>query len=230
MAAQDECFACTQPPAGGEVLAETVSSPESRRLGFPIGERGAVAGVASADRMHFCGRTPDMAKTPRIRGLMRAKHDNVIAVSIDQTVHQAAEKMARYGVGCVVVEKDSGELAGILSERDVLVKVVAGGLNPRETPVSDVMTSELVHCDRDTSIAKVQQTMARHAIRHLPIIENGRAVGMISSRDILSHQMSTVEDIARIQSTVLDRLTRLFPGIGEMSDDEVDQVAHELEE
>ncbi|MFP4141200.1 MAG: cyclic nucleotide-binding/CBS domain-containing protein [Planctomycetota bacterium] len=170
-----------------------------------------------------------MPNTPRIRGIMRKKHDNVIAVTVDQTVTQAAKKMAQYGVGCVVVETAEGDLAGILSERDVLVKVVGAGLNPRKTPVAEVMTSELVHCDRDTSIAKAQQTMAHHAIRHLPIIEHGRAVGMISSRDILSHQMSTVEDIARIQSTVLDRLTRLFPGISEMSDDEVENVAHELE-
>ncbi len=168
-----------------------------------------------------------MPNTPKIRGLMRKRHDNVIAIGSEQTVSDAARKMAKYGVGCVVVEDANGDLAGILSERDVLVKVVGGGLDPKRTPVCEVMTSELVHCDRDTSIAKAQQTMARHAIRHLPIIENGKAVGMISSRDILSHQMSTVEDIARIQSTVLDRLTRLFPGISEMNEEEVEQFVHE---
>jgi CBS domain-containing protein len=160
---------------------------------------------------------------------MRKKHDSVIAVTTDQTITEAAQQMSRHGVGCVVVETAEGELAGILSERDVLVKVVGMDLDPKKTLVQDVMTTELVHCGRDTSIAKAQQTMAHHAIRHLPIIEDGRAVGMISSRDILSHQMSTVEDIARIQSTVLDRLTRLFPGITAMSEDEVENVVQELE-
>ncbi|MFP4053839.1 MAG: CBS domain-containing protein [Phycisphaerae bacterium] len=167
-----------------------------------------------------------MSHTPRIRKLLTHKHDCVITTVDTHTVGQAAKKMTKYHVGCVMVEEESGKLVGILSERDVLMKVVGVGLDPRKTLVGEVMTREMVHCDRETCIAHAQQMMAKHEIRHLPIVEDGKAVGMISSRDILAHQQSTVEDIARIQSTVLDRLQRLFPGISDMEDQEVEKVAH----
>ena len=167
-----------------------------------------------------------MPHTPRIRKLLTSKHDCVITTIDTHTVSEAARKMTKYHVGCVMVQTEDGKLVGILSERDVLMKVVGVGLDPKKTPVGEVMTRQMVHCDRETSIARAQQLMAKHEIRHLPIVEDGRAVGMISSRDILAHQQSTVEDIARIQSTVLDRLQRLFPGISEMEDDEVEKVAH----
>lgn len=142
---------------------------------------------------------------------------DVVRVDEGVSVSDAAELMDMHGVGCVVVIRKGTKIVGILSERDVLTKVVAKRLPPNDTRVCDVMSKKLVCCTRSTPISKAQQIMAQYEIRHLPIVENGMAVGMISSRDILAHQLSSVEALVRTQSKVLQRLERTFPGITELA-------------
>jgi CBS domain-containing protein len=149
---------------------------------------------------------PNSTNVHRILG----NRSSVVTAAVDQTVHDAACTMRAEQVGCVLVVDCLGIAQGILSERDVLIKVVAEGLDARKTPVRDVMTKDVVFCEKTTCISDAQRTMARNEIRHLPILDNGKPVGMISSRDILSYQSSTVEDIARMQTHVIERLQRLF--------------------
>ncbi len=149
---------------------------------------------------------PHSAHVHRILG----NRSSVVTATLDETVHDAACTMRSEQVGCVLVVDCLGIAKGILSERDVLTKVVAEGLDARKTLVRDVMTADVVFCERSTCIADAQRTMARNEIRHLPILDDGKPVGMISSRDILSYQSSTVEDIARMQTHVIERLQRLF--------------------
>jgi len=102
--------------------------------------------------------------------------------------------------------------------------VLAKRLDPGLTRVHDVMSRKLICCTRNTPISKAQEVMAQHEIRHLPIIENGVAVGMISSRDILAHQLSSVEAIAHTQTKVLERLERTFPGITSLTESKSAQI------
>ena len=157
-----------------------------------------------------------MIGAAEIRRIMEGK-SNIIRVDEGAFIADAAQMMEEHGVGCLVVVRKGRKIVGILSERDVLVKVVAKRLPPNDTRVCDVMSKKLVYCSRETPIAKAQQLMAQHEIRHLPIIEKGVVVGMISSRDILAHQLSSVEAIVRSQSKVLQRLERTFTGITELA-------------
>ena len=140
----------------------------------------------------------------------------VITVDADASVIDAIDQMSRHNVGCVVITDGRRGIAGILSERDVLMKVIAKRRDPVTTPVRRVMSTTVMHCTRDTAIPEAQKMMAHHGIRHLPIVEGGAVIGMISSRDILAHQLSTVASIAHMQSRLLDRLERAFPGMRDM--------------
>ena len=153
-----------------------------------------------------------MADAVEVRQLLGSAQ-SVVTIAPDATVAEAAALMAAHRIGSLLVTRDGSTIVGILSERDVLTKIVAVGRDPAQTRVAQIMTGEIISCHRGTTLSGAQQMMAEHDIRHLPIIEDDQAIGMISSRDILRHQLASVQDIARSQVHMLQRLERMFPGI-----------------
>jgi CBS domain-containing protein len=149
---------------------------------------------------------------------------NVLTVEATECVADAAKTMSRHHVGSVIVTGDHGKTVGILTERDILSRVVAAGADPNLLHVSDVMTRKVVACTLDTTITRAEQIMAGHRIRHLPIIEDGRLVGMISSRDILAHELSQIREIVRQQSRMLTDLESQHPGITAIERDSAGRV------
>lgn len=99
-------------------------------------------------------------------------------------VRMAAEHMAEWNIGAVAVV-DEGRLAGIFSERDIMARVVARGLDPSATNVSAVMSRELVVAEPSELVDSALQKMHSIGSRHLPVVEDGKLVGMISIRDLL---------------------------------------------
>ncbi|MFH1789202.1 MAG: CBS domain-containing protein [Candidatus Altiarchaeota archaeon] len=110
----------------------------------------------------------------------------VVTVEVASSVREAAKLMASRGIGCVIV-KQGDNVAGILTERDLLTKVVAGRLNPDETKVSEVMTKDVVTVDSDADLFEVNNIFHEHGIRRLPVVEAGDVVGIITSRNILKN-------------------------------------------
>lgn len=140
----------------------------------------------------------------------------VLVVSTDATATEAARVMCENRVGSVVVVDDRDHIVGILTERDVISHVVSKSRDPCTTRARDIMTREVVCCTFKTDVGSAQKLMAEHEIRHLPIVEGGRPVGMVSSRDIMAHQLSTTRAIAARQSRVLKDIERDYPGITEI--------------
>ena len=101
-----------------------------------------------------------------------------------QTAVEAAELMQREDVGLVpVVSKN--KLIGVLTDRDIALKVVAAGRDPRSTAVSEVMTSDLACCQPDETIEAVMELMASRQIRRIPIVDSaGAIVGIVAQADI----------------------------------------------
>ena len=102
--------------------------------------------------------------------------------------------MAQNNVGAVLVVED-GVMKGILSERDVLIRVVAEGKDPTATHVSDVATTEVIAVDIDTHIRKCAEMQFEVGVRHLPVTENGKPVGILSSRDFLAYVAEGLERV-----------------------------------
>jgi CBS domain-containing protein len=120
-----------------------------------------------------------------------------ITESPSDTVRQAAEKMWRQQTGSLVVV-DGGDFVGIVTERDIL-KAVANGVDVDSTQVGDLMTRDMITTSPDTALRDAARLMARHWIRHLPVLKGTEVVGILSQRDVagifaaLSHEPGEVE-------------------------------------
>lgn len=136
--------------------------------------------------------------------LRASKIGEVISIGPDDTVLTALEVMAKHNIGAVVVLDAGGSLAGILSERDYARKVELRGGTARSTRVSEIMTAEVVTVAPATSIAECNALMHRHRVRHLPVVEQGRVVGVLSSRDVLDEVVA--EEAKQIQELETERL------------------------
>ena len=122
------------------------------------------------------------------------------------TVRTAAQRMTERNIGAVAVVED-GTLAGIFSERDIMSRVVARGLDPEGTYVSAVMTKELVVAAPTENVDAAIQKMHSINSRHLPVVDEGKLVGMISIRDLLE-----VDDAhQRAKATFLNDLVVYSP-------------------
>ena len=106
----------------------------------------------------------------------------VLTVAPEDTIGEAAAKMTEADVGAVVVS-DFGRLIGILTERD-LMRATAGRTHSSEARVREWMTAEPVTVSEDTTPEEAAQTMLEHGFRHLPVMRDGRVVGIVSVRDV----------------------------------------------
>jgi CBS domain-containing protein len=118
-----------------------------------------------------------------IESLMKTE---LVTVTADETVAHAAWSMARNGVGAVLV-LESDSLMGVLSERDVVVRVVAEGLDPTETKVAEVATALVASVDVSATVRECAQRIQAEGIRHLPILRDGKPVGILSTRDFFAY-------------------------------------------
>lgn len=119
--------------------------------------------------------------------LLLNKDRTVITVSPGIMVIDAVREMNRNKIGAVVV-LDLDKVVGIFSERDVLVRVVAGGLDPVTTVVREVMTAGPVYVTPDMTVEEAMLLITEKRFRHLPVLENGKLTGLVSSGD-LTHWM-----------------------------------------
>lgn len=103
----------------------------------------------------------------------------------DDTVQQAAQLMAELDTGALPVGA-AAELKGILTDRDVLIRVVAQGRDPAATPVAEVMSSDVLTCAAAEEVESVVRRMESRQVRRVPVLEEGRVVGMLGARAILA--------------------------------------------
>jgi CBS domain-containing protein len=107
----------------------------------------------------------------------------VVSVAPEDTLGEAAQKMVDEGVGSAVV-LDHGRLIGILTERDLL-KAAAGRVHSSEARVREWMTEEPITASSETTVEDAVRTMLEHGFRHLPVVEEGRTVGVVSLREVV---------------------------------------------
>lgn len=134
----------------------------------------------------------------------------VVTESADDSLAEAAARMHEQQTGSLLVMEDE-RLVGIFTERDLL-KAVARGLDPKHTQVREVMTKDVETIDRDMKLIEAAALMASRWIRHLPVLEGGKVVGLISQRDLAGVFSQVLEEPERsepLQGEQLARSTRL---------------------
>jgi len=144
--------------------------------------------------------------------LLDEKGRDVVSVGPNTTVAIAVKRMNEAHIGSLLV-MDGGRLLGIITERDVLVKVVADGRNARTTLVEEVMTRDLVRISPSETVEEAMLVMTRARCRHLPVVENARLEGIISIGDVLGwlvrHQQHRIEGLLQF---VADGPASVLPG------------------
>jgi CBS domain-containing protein len=133
-----------------------------------------------------------------VRQLLDRKDRAVFTVGPEAPVLEAIRAMAEHHVGALLVM--SGEaLAGIVSERDYARKVILRGRSSSDTPVRDIMTSPVLTVSPDTSVEQCMQLVTDKRVRHLPVVEAGRVVGMVSIGDlvkaVIAEQQQQIEQL-----------------------------------
>jgi len=146
-----------------------------------------------------------MKPTTKIRAILEAKGGEVYAISPNATVYEAIAMMADKGVGALLV-MEGEKLAGIISERDYTRKVILKGRSSREALVEEIMTRDVVTASPEITVAEGMRLMTDHRIRHLPLVSEGRVVGVVSIGDLVKAIISEQEEtIAHLTNYITGR-------------------------
>ena len=121
----------------------------------------------------------------RVKKLLDSTGRDVDTISPDETVYDALALMAEKEIGALVVVK-KGKMVGILSERDYARKIILKGKSSKETRVREIMTSDVVHVSPDNKVGKCLSLMTKKRIRHMPVLEKDRLVGLLTIEEIKS--------------------------------------------
>ncbi len=138
----------------------------------------------------------------RIRDILRQKGTHVVTIESDRTVHDAVCKLNEYKIGALVVTDESGEICGIITERDILRQcgercghLAREEAQERRCPplVKDIMTADLIIGVPDDDLTYVMAVMTKNRIRHLPVMDEGRLAGIISIGDVVYAHLESTE-------------------------------------
>jgi CBS domain-containing protein len=114
---------------------------------------------------------------------------NVVSLSITATAAEAAERMKSENVGTVLV-LDSGLVRGLVTDRQIVTKVVALGRDPAKVSVTEFMTKNPITVDQDSEIYEAAKIMGEQGYRRIPVVENGKPVGIISTADLAEYALA----------------------------------------
>jgi CBS domain-containing protein len=130
---------------------------------------------------------------PTVDDILKLKGRSVATIDRDRTVLDAAQEMNDRRIGSLVVTEGS-KVVGIFTERDILIRVVAARRDPERTKVRDVMTAPILFCRPETDLRECKQLVTGRHIRHIPILQGGELVGLITSGDILARESFDQEE------------------------------------
>ena len=138
-----------------------------------------------------------------VKHILGDKGREVVAISADATLSEAARLLARKRIGAVVVRDASGALAGILSERDVVRAVADGSVTALASPVSMYMTRAVATCTECDTVQDIMEMMTIGRFRHVPVLDNGMVTGIVSIGDVVKTRIEeTVQEATSLREYI----------------------------
>ena len=128
-----------------------------------------------------------------VRAILDLKGRDVTTITPDKTLGDAASLLSQHKIGALVVTGADRRVTGILAERDIVKAVSAGGAAALEEKIAARMTREVITCGPQDTMAELMGHMTAGRFRHLPVVENGRLVGIISIGDVVKHRLAEME-------------------------------------
>jgi CBS domain-containing protein len=138
-----------------------------------------------------------------VKDLLKKGITSTVVVSPTDTVYRALQLMAENNVGSVVIS-DKGRMVGIFTERDYCRKVILMGRSSLNTPIEEIMTKKMITVSPDQPLEECLELMTRYHIRHLPVQEGEKLIGLVSMRDVMTMLLSIKEDrIERLENYIV---------------------------
>ncbi len=129
----------------------------------------------------------------KVSRILQNKGDEVATVSAERPVLEIAEQLQQRGIGAMLVMSGDDQIAGIISERDIVHALVAHGGNLSNLTAGDLMTTEVTVCSSGDHVNDVMRQMTAGRFRHVPVIDDGRLNGIISIGDVVNARMQELE-------------------------------------
>jgi CBS domain-containing protein len=135
----------------------------------------------------------------KVTEILKVKGTAVHTVAPNTAMRTAVDRMVAAHIGALVVVETDGALSGVLSERDVVHALARVGHDVLALPVSEVMSRQVITCTTEDRLADLMETMTKRRVRHLPVVEEGRLVGLVSIGDLVNARLHELE----IESNVM---------------------------
>jgi CBS domain-containing protein len=125
--------------------------------------------------------------------ILKFKGSGVVTTTANKSLLDIAKLLAQHGIGCIVIVGDDDKIAGIVSERDLIRAIGQAGPKVLNEPVSDFMTKCVVTAREADTSDRLMSEMTVHRFRHMPVVETGRLIGLVSIGDLVKMQIAEVE-------------------------------------
>jgi CBS domain-containing protein len=128
-----------------------------------------------------------------VAAILKLKGRNVVTIASEISLLDVARLLQEKRIGCIVIEGDDGKVAGIVSERDIVRAIGQSGAKVLKEPVANYMTRAVVTAREADTIERLMSEMTAHHFRHMPIVERGRLVGIVSIGDVVKMRIAEAE-------------------------------------
>ena len=129
----------------------------------------------------------------KVRDILGTKGGGVATIRAEAAISTVVRRLRLEGIGALVVSEDDAQVVGIISERDIVTGLADQGVELLEKQVIDLMTTPVKTCTPEANIKDVMAIMTRSRVRHLPVVTDGRLVGIISIGDVVKNRLEEVE-------------------------------------
>jgi len=140
----------------------------------------------------WTGVTEPGGNEMHVAAILKVKGRNVVTTSADKSLLDVAKLLEQHDIGCIVIEGDDGQVAGIVSERDVVRAVGKSGAKVLKEPVSVYMTKTVVAAREADTVYRLMSEMTVHRFRHMPV-ERGRLIGLVSIGDVVKMHIAEAD-------------------------------------